>query len=61
MEQAEALEPQGAALLRERRADYQQPAIPPIETIVERIHARGFALSDALIRAYHVAPRTSRW
>ncbi len=27
MEQAEALEPQGAALLRERRADYQQPAI----------------------------------
>jgi MoxR-like ATPase len=58
MEQAEALEPQGAALLRERRAAYMQFAFPPIETIVERIHARGFALSDALIRAYHVALRT---
>ncbi|HET9222979.1 MAG TPA: AAA family ATPase, partial [Roseiflexaceae bacterium] len=58
MEHAEALEPLGAALLRERRASYPQFALPPIETIVERIHARGFALSDALIRAYHVALRT---
>jgi MoxR-like ATPase len=58
MEQAEAQEPQGAALLRERRAAYPQSTIPPIETIVERIHARGFALSDSLIRAYHVALRT---
>ncbi len=58
MEQAEALEPQGAALLRERRAAYPLFAFPPVETIVERIHARGFALSDTLIRAYHVALRT---
>jgi AAA domain (dynein-related subfamily) len=58
MEQAEALEPIGAAVLRERRSAYPQFALPPIETIVERIHARGFALSDALIRAYHVALRT---
>jgi MoxR-like ATPase len=58
MEQAEALEPAGAALLRERRAAYPQFALPPVETIVERIHARGFALADALIRAYHVALRT---
>jgi MoxR-like ATPase len=58
MEQAEALEPIGAAVLRERRASYPQFALPPIETIVERIHGRGFALSDALIRAYHVALRT---
>jgi MoxR-like ATPase len=58
MEQAEALEPLGAALLRERRASYPQSSLPPIETIVERIHARGFALSDTLIRAYHVALRT---
>jgi MoxR-like ATPase len=59
MEQAEALEPHAAALLRERRAGgYQQIAVPPIETIVERIHARGFALADSLIRAYHVALQT---
>jgi MoxR-like ATPase len=58
MEQAETLEPAGAALLREQRASYPQFAPPPIETIVERIHIRGFALSDRLIRAYHVALRT---
>jgi hypothetical protein len=59
MEQAEALEPYNAALLRERRsAAYPQLALPPIETIVERIRARGFALADALIRAYHVALQT---
>lgn len=59
MEQAEALDPYGAAVLRERRAGaYQPAALPPIETIVERIHARGFALADSLIRAYHVALQT---
>src|SRR5262249_15205521 len=59
MEQAEALEPHAAALLRERRAaDYVRVALPPIETIVERIRARGFALADSLIRAYHVALQT---
>jgi MoxR-like ATPase len=59
MEQAEELDPYGAAALREKRAAaYAAFALPPIETIVERIHARGFALSDALIRAYHVALQT---
>ncbi len=58
MEQAEALEPYGAALLRERAASYPPVALPPIEQIVERIHARGFALPDPLIRAYHVALQT---
>jgi MoxR-like ATPase len=58
MEQAEALEPYGAALLRERGATYPQITLPPIELIVERIHARGFALADSLIRAYHVALQT---
>jgi MoxR-like ATPase len=59
MEQAEALEPHANALLRERRAgDYPRIALPPIETIVERIGARGFALADSLIRAYHVALQT---
>ena len=59
MEQAEALEPHAAALLRERRAgSYPQITLPPIETIVERIRARGFALADSLIRAYHVALQT---
>jgi hypothetical protein len=59
MEQAEALEPSTAAMLRERRAgDYPQLTLPPIETIVERIQARGFALADPLIRSYHVALQT---
>ncbi|MEO7913011.1 MAG: AAA family ATPase [Roseiflexaceae bacterium] len=59
MEQAEALEPHTAALLRERRVgNYLQIALPPIETIIERIRARGFALADSLIRAYHVALQT---
>jgi hypothetical protein len=59
MEQAEALEPHTAALLRERRAgSYLQITLPPIETIIERIRARGFALADSLIRAYHVALQT---
>jgi hypothetical protein len=59
MEQAEALDPYAAAVLRERRsAAYAQPALPPIETIVERIRARGFALAESLIRAYHVALQT---
>jgi MoxR-like ATPase len=59
MEQAEELDLYGAVLLREKRANtYAALALPPIETIVERIHARGFALADALIRAYHVALQT---
>jgi MoxR-like ATPase len=59
MEQAEALEPHAAAMLRERRTStYLQITLPPAETIVERIHARGFALADSLIRAYHVALQT---
>ncbi len=59
MEQAEALEPHTAALLRERRVgNYLHIALPPIDTIIERIRARGFALADSLIRAYHVALQT---
>lgn len=58
MEQAEALDPQGAALLREQRARYTGAPLPPIEQIVARIRDRGFALPDALIRAYHVALQT---
>jgi hypothetical protein len=58
MEQAEALDPSGAALLREQRARYAQLSAPPIETIVERVRARGLALPESLVRAYHVALRT---
>ncbi|MCU0490196.1 MAG: AAA family ATPase [Chloroflexaceae bacterium] len=59
MEQAEALEPVGAAFLREQRASYHvQTALPPIETIIARIRAQGFASSETLIRAYHVALQT---
>jgi len=59
MEQAEALEPHTAAMLRERSAGSYLPiTLPPIETIIERMRARGFALADSLIRAYHVALQT---
>lgn len=58
MEHAEDLEPDGPALLREGRAIYRQGALPPIETIVERIRAHGFALPEPTIRAYHVALQT---
>lgn len=58
MEQAEALDPAGAALLRERRAAFTALDAPTIETIVGRVQGRGFALSDGLIRAYHVALQT---
>lgn len=59
MEQVEAHEPQGAALLREQRAVFSaQSPVPPIETIISRIHERGFTISDILIRAYHVALHT---
>jgi MoxR-like ATPase len=58
MEQAEALEPYGAALLREQRAAYTMAAPPPVESIVRRIQSRGFALDDSLIRAYHLALQT---
>lgn len=58
MEQAEALDPRSAALLRERRLNYNQLTLPPIETIVEHIQSRGFTFADAIIRAYHVALQT---
>lgn len=58
MEQAEALDPHSAALLRERRLNYNQLTLPPIETIVEHMRSRGFAFADAIIRAYHVALQT---
>jgi hypothetical protein len=58
MEHAEALDPAGALLLREQRSRYAQLNAPPIETIVERVRARGLALPENLVRAYHVALRT---
>lgn len=57
MEQAEALEPSGLARLRENQAAYGS-ALPPIETIIDHIHAQGFTISETLIRAYHVALQT---
>jgi MoxR-like ATPase len=59
MEQAESLEPHGPALLREQRADYTVRApLPSIGSIIERVRARGFALSETTLRAYHVALQT---
>lgn len=59
MEQAEALEPTGVGLLREQQANWAaQAAYPPIETIIAHIHGQGFAMSEMLIRAYHVALQT---
>ncbi len=58
MERAEARDPTGAAWLREQRAAYMAAEEPPVEVIIERIRARGFTLSERIIRAYHVALRT---
>lgn len=58
MEEAEAGSPAGAVLLRERPATYAPIGLPPIETIIERVHARGFTISELTLRAYHVALQT---
>lgn len=58
MERAESRDPTGAAWLREQRAAYMAAEEPPVEVIIERIRARGFTLSERIIRAYHVALRT---
>ncbi len=58
MEQAEASEPGGAALLRERPAAYAGAGVPPIEVIGERVKARGFTIGELTLRAYHVAMQT---
>ena len=58
MEQVELLDLSGAAALREGRATYAQGPLPAIESIIERMRSRGFALADSLIRAYHVALQT---
>jgi hypothetical protein len=45
--------------VREQRAVFAiQPDLPPIERIIEHMHAQGLAMSDTTIRAYHVALRT---
>ncbi len=56
MEATEQEEP--TTTLRERPERYAPGTIPPIETIVERVRARGFAVSDLILRAYHVALQT---
>jgi hypothetical protein len=56
MEAAEQEAPAG--VLRERPERYQSATIPPIETIIERVRARGFAVSDLILRTYHVALQT---
>lgn len=56
MEAAEQDEPAG--VLRERPERYQPGGLPPIETIGERVRAHGFAVSDLILRAYHVALQT---
>ncbi len=59
MEQVEALDSSGTLLLREQRADWMaRSALPSIEEIIAHIHSQGFAMSDTLIRAYHVALQT---
>lgn len=57
MEQSEAGELAGPALLREQRVEYFT-AVPPIEEIINRVRARGLTIADDLIRAYHLALQT---
>ncbi|HMQ31563.1 MAG TPA: GTPase [Chloroflexaceae bacterium] len=58
MEQAEAREPAGAALLRERPGAYAAAGVPPVEVIAERVRARGFTIGELSLRSYHVALQT---
>ncbi|MBX0329537.1 GTPase [Oscillochloris sp. ZM17-4] len=57
MEQAEADDPASPAVLREARPGYGGEP-PPIEMIAERVRARGFTISDLLLRSYHLALQT---
>jgi hypothetical protein len=58
MEQAELQAYGPAGLLREASLPYHTGSLPAIEQIIERVHQGGFALSERLIRAYHVALQT---
>lgn len=58
MEQAELKAYGSAGLLREASLPYHTGSLPAIEQIIERVHQGGFALSERLIRAYHVALQT---
>lgn len=59
MEAAELLDSAAELAVRERRAHYTLGGhLPPIETIIERIRARGFVYPDALLRSFHVALQT---
>ena len=59
MEEVEAREWAGDALLREQRTEYgAAPPLPPYEVIAERIARSGFAYDDQVLRAYHVALQT---
>ncbi len=58
MEQAEVGDPSGPAMLREGHTSYHSADPPPIEVIAERVHARGFTISNLLLRSYHIALQT---
>jgi hypothetical protein len=56
MEAVEQGEP--AVALHERPERYAVAGMPPVETIAERIRARGFTINDVTLRAFHVALQT---
>lgn len=56
MEQAEAHEPSGMAVLRERDSAYMVPL--SADQIAQRIQGRGLALPADTLRAYHLALQT---
>lgn len=59
MEAAEALDDDAELAVRERRARYAVSAnLPSVETMIERIAARGFTFPEAIVRSYHVALQT---
>ena len=58
MEQVEQQSLATVTQLRESQALYGPTSIPPIETLIERIHARGMAIANDTIRAYHLALQT---
>ncbi len=58
MEQVEQHSLTIATQLRETPALYGPGTMPPIETLIERIHARGMTIANDTIRAYHLALQT---
>lgn len=58
MDVAEAHDANASRALHESSSTYQHTITPPISAIIDYINTSGFAFSESLIKAYHVALQT---